>query len=1086
MVATPGPLPDLRPAPGALDGDVIRARLPLPDAGFRLVDLDPATDLAEQIDLLYDRGDALEGGAVLFYISASVVLSVDGELFVCLDPAHPETGDSLRDLALVFRERARGPTAFMLECRHAPDPDDPFRSATIVGAAKDAVASASSGIELLIAAHPIAGESDDRPSPLTRALIEALDEPEAQGGLTIARFFEVARESPQIVGTVPCFAHARGRTPFELLPHVEVAAPPPRRPMMSAPEIEASPISEPDLDRMTDPEPVPEARAPFRSEQISIPVALEDAAPGNPEPRAPFRSEQISIPVDFADSVDVFEEPAPPPPAPASTRTVAAVVTLPEQRSFRESESPAAGPPAPRPATVGSAPPASGGSAAPPPKVVVSAPEEARPASVAPPRPASVAPPPPSTRAPPLRAASVPPRPASVVPPPPVSATDHVATGDSLLATGDGEGAQAAYKRALGMLGPSAGGERAEIYVRLGQVKHGQDKRREAIASYEKALSLFPTLDGPSTPLPPLQRTAMEALVELTIAEADWRAVAGAEERLLATITSADERFERLVASAIRWHEAAADPARARAALERARDLRPDDLAVLERLAALYEAAGAVAETLATRRRVAELTRDPRVKAERYFDLGKHCLVDLRREGLGLELFDLALESDPTMLEPLALVARVLADRQEWSELEQAYRRMLERVDHIPKGPVRTEVTFELCRRLGLLFRDHLEDPALGLDAFEDAVTAKPGDLTSRLTTAELARSLGKHDRAAVHLQAAAALDPSRVTTFHDLFEVFQKLRRPDQAYEAACVTMFARQADARERFIFEEHRPTGVPKPAYALRAEGWEWIRVHDRDVEVEAVLAAVTPAAIAARIAELTKDGRLPDLDPASRQDLEKSTVSIVRSFGWASHFLAVPPPAIHIHDDPSLGLAAVMTEEPTVVVGQKVLRGRSLPELAFLVGRHLAYHVGAHELLLYYPSIEELSACFLAAVKIILPEVEAPPAVRVAATELGRAIGLRLTEGQRVDLAAAVAAFEAQGSVANLAAWVAAVERCATRAGYLLAADLEVAANILRAEPRAVLDAEAKIADLLAFAVSDEHHALRAAMGIAIEP
>ena len=32
-------------------------------------------------------------------------------------------------------ERATGPVAFALECRHAADPEDPFRSAAVVGAA---------------------------------------------------------------------------------------------------------------------------------------------------------------------------------------------------------------------------------------------------------------------------------------------------------------------------------------------------------------------------------------------------------------------------------------------------------------------------------------------------------------------------------------------------------------------------------------------------------------------------------------------------------------------------------------------------------------------------------------------------------------------------------------------------------------------------------------------------------------------------------------------------------------------------------------------------------------------------------------
>ena len=258
---------------------------------------------------------------------------------------------------------------------------------------------------------------------------------------------------------------------------------------------------------------------------------------------------------------------------------------------------------------------------------------------------------------------------------------------------------------------------------------------------------------------------------------------------LLAALADADERFWRLVEFGARWQDDANDPARARAALERARALKRDDVVVLDRLVALYRGGHG--------RRVARdesadrgLTRDARDRAERYFALGKRCIGELRKDDLGLQLFDLALESDPTMLEPLAVVARVLADRQEWSQLEQAYRRMLDRVDHIPKGPVRTDVTFELCRRLGLLFRDHLEDPALGLDAFEDAVLAKPTDLPMVLATAELARSLGKHDSAADHLATAAALDPRRAATYHDLFDAFQKLRRPDQAYEAASVTM--------------------------------------------------------------------------------------------------------------------------------------------------------------------------------------------------------------------------------------------------------------------------------------------------------
>src|ERR1700679_4029262 len=100
LVSTPGAMPDLRPAPGSLDGDVIRSRLSLPDAGFRVVDLDPAVDLAGHLDGFFDRAAAPPDAPILFYVSSPVMLSVEGEIFLCLDPAPPETGDALHDLAL--------------------------------------------------------------------------------------------------------------------------------------------------------------------------------------------------------------------------------------------------------------------------------------------------------------------------------------------------------------------------------------------------------------------------------------------------------------------------------------------------------------------------------------------------------------------------------------------------------------------------------------------------------------------------------------------------------------------------------------------------------------------------------------------------------------------------------------------------------------------------------------------------------------------------------------------------------------------------------------------------------------------------
>ncbi len=90
--------------------------------------------------------------------------------------------------------------------------------------------------------------------------------------------------------------------------------------------------------------------------------------------------------------------------------------------------------------------------------------------------------------------------------------------------------------------------------------------------------------------------------------------------------------------------------------------------------------------------------------------------------------------------------------------------------------------------------------------------------------------------------------------------------------------------------------------------------------------------------------------------------------------------------------------------------------------------------------------------------------------------------------KVDLAAAVAAFEAAGSRGlHLAEWAADVERCATRAGFLLAGDLEVVATRRSGASRGRCSSPRRRSPICsAFAVSDEHHALRESLGIAIQP
>ncbi|WP_437573018.1 tetratricopeptide repeat protein [Sorangium sp. So ce887] len=660
----------------------------------------------------------------------------------------------------------------------------------------------------------------------------------------------------------------------------------------------------------------------------------------------------------------------------------------------------------------------------------------------------------------------------------------YLVAGDTLAAASDLDGALTAYKKALALVGVVQRDARAEVHLRIAHARWRQERHREAIEGFEKALALAPE-----------HRPALEALVELHLAERDFARLRTAEERLLTRVEGDADRFALLVRFAEHWEIVAGDPERAQQLLERARELGPDDAAVLRSLGRLYQAAGDLAASLDARRCLAELTPDPRQRAVALLELARAVmqgearatLTEVTREQDGIDLLERALDADPTFLDPLALIAILLSARQEWGELELAYRRMLDRAQRIPGLRVRSDVTWELCRRLGMLFRDHLEDPSSALEAFEGAVAERPDDVPGRLSAASLARSAGRIERAAVHLQAAAVLDPGNVQVFHDLFDTFQKLRRVDQAWAAASVAVYLGAAEERERFIFEEHRPAGLVQPARGLGPGSWDLLRAADRDRALEEILASVADAAIRARFAQRAREKKAPHVDPAARADAERNAAGVVRLFSWASRCLGIAAPAVYLRKDAPIAVAAVTVEEPSVLVGGEALRGRTAAELAFLVGSHVAYHVGPHRLLLHFPSLEELGVCLAAAVKVARPSEPVPAELEGAVLALMPLLDERLTERERDALEAAVFELYEIRAPLDLAHWAGSVERCAARVGYLLTGELSVAASSLsRGDAPGVLTAEEKIGDLLSFTVSDAYHALREELGVAIEP
>jgi hypothetical protein len=165
-----------------------------------------------------------------------------------------------------------------------------------------------------------------------------------------------------------------------------------------------------------------------------------------------------------------------------------------------------------------------------------------------------------------------------------------------------------------------------------------------------------------------------------------------------------------------------------------------------------------------------------------------------------------------------------------------------------------------------------------------------------------------------------------------------------------------------------------------------------------------------------------------------------------------------------------------------IGAGAQSGRAPRELAFAMGRHMAWYRREGFMSLLAGSVAALEDLFLAALTIGNPSVALAADVRRRADRIAGSIEPLLDPPAGLRLRASFLRFVEQGGRANVRRWAAATDRTAARAGLLLADDLGAAQVMLELEDPAL--AKTRMDDLLAFAVSERYGALRAKIGIAL--
>jgi hypothetical protein len=481
---------------------------------------------------------------------------------------------------------------------------------------------------------------------------------------------------------------------------------------------------------------------------------------------------------------------------------------------------------------------------------------------------------------------------------------------------------------------------------------------------------------------------------------------------------------------------------------------------------------------------IAEMEKDSTRKSKFIFTVAQLYRDKLNDPNRAVELFNDALDLNPTYLEAFERINKILTAQKDWKALERAFRKMLRRMSTSNAG--NPDLEFNLWHNLGLIYRDRLGEVNSAIEAFKMATRYKD-EPVERQILAELYESTDQLEAAVGEHSLVLQKDPLRVDPYRALYKLALKMHDYDRAWCMCAALAFLHKADEEEQRFFEDYRPRGMIQVKSRLDNEQWVKNLFHkDENIFIGKIFEMVTPAAIVAKTQALAKAKQLPVLDRRFKQDPATSTVTFAKTFGWAAQVLGIQLPDLYVRNDVPGSLLAVPSRPPASVAGQNVLTGYTPQELTFIVGKHLSYYRGEHYIKNLFPTQGELKVVFFSAIKIIQPDFNVPAEMAQAVNQTASEFVKYMQPVEKDSLRLVVQKFIEDGAKADLKRWIQAVDISAARAGLLLCADLEIAKKIVAAEPQLPGDLPPpdKLKELIVFSVSEQYLALRKALGIAI--
>ncbi|HEY5283861.1 MAG TPA: hypothetical protein VIM14_13800, partial [Polyangia bacterium] len=634
--------------------------------------------------------------------------------------------------------------------------------------------------------------------------------------------------------------------------------------------------------------------------------------------------------------------------------------------------------------------------------------------------------------------------------------------------------ARVEFERTRGLLGEQAlPALRAELWAKLAVCAIRTDDVDGALRSYEEAMALEPE-----------NRTTLDKVIELRTARADWKEVLALRRRLLPLAVTDDDKAKTLEEIGDVLQEKLADWPAAMEAYAQALVIQAERRPVLYKTLDYYTAEREWPLAIATLQKLASLESEPLPRAKLNYAVAAIYRDEEKDGGKAVELFTKVLDDHPLYPKAFEAIEKLLIEAKDLKELERAYRKQIKRLPQDAPAEMKLRLWDALA---DVALKQH--DKQSAALTMEVALSFDRDNMARQERLAKMYFDMGPAaaDKAIAQHQFLISKKPDRIESYKALAALFFQAGAHDKMWCVAGAMTCLGQADPPLRALYENFRPAQMPNTTGKLNEELWRKI-LHPTENNFLSALFALLSPALAMTTAQPHK---VLALDRATRVDVAGNNWSYAPALRYVANAIEAALPDVFIKRDASGTVSLANLKEknvltPALVIGNGSDQFTSQSQVVFDLAKRMVLLRPERFPRFALGTLSALDIAVRAGLQLGGSPI-GPGDHGDEVNKMAKRLDGLLPTPLRTELKGLAKRYvDACGNKVDIADWIVASDLTASRAALVLCGDIVAASQVLAIEPsgQSTLSVQERVKELLSFFVSDDHFAVRAALGVQV--